>query len=74
MSGINRYSVSMFSGSRARALNERVLVNSEDAFEDAMFKSTGNVGFGLYAHGSDEMTFYHSADPYSARMYASLAK
>ncbi|PLB48647.1 hypothetical protein P170DRAFT_318057, partial [Aspergillus steynii IBT 23096] len=57
---------SMYSGPNSLGLQPRILVNSQDAFEKAMFNSSGNVGFGLYAPGSGDATFYHSADPYSA--------
>ncbi|KAI9041867.1 uncharacterized protein KD926_006412 [Aspergillus affinis] len=57
---------SMFSGSKSQTLKDRMLVNSQDDFEKAMFKSFGDIPFGIYAPTPDNAIFYHDASYYYA--------
>ncbi|KAK1144117.1 hypothetical protein N8T08_005779 [Aspergillus melleus] len=57
---------SMFSGSESQTLKSRTLLNSQDDFEKAMFKSGGKVPFGIYAPTPGNAIFYHDASSYYA--------
>lgn len=72
LSNANCSSAPFYSESESQTLKRRKLVNDQDAFENAMLKSEGSVGFGLYAPTPDNMIFYHAATPSDASMLVSL--